>query len=128
MKIIKQMAKVKCDLGNCKNNAEYSVVPDNVSAREYLNLCAECLEKMHKEMNAVLAPPSIPNIVAKGERLSKMSIEELTEIKRNNFITKVNCNMAASKAIVNGSDKKIGLNNDRDCLKIKSLDVRKKKS
>lgn len=47
MKIIIQTNKLKCDMGICKNSANYSVVPDGADQSQYVNLCKDCMKKLY---------------------------------------------------------------------------------
>ncbi|MCI8912225.1 MAG: hypothetical protein HFE31_05960 [Clostridia bacterium] len=50
MKIIIQTNKVKCDVGNCMNTAEFSLTPDGVSADRYINVCGSCMVELYGAM------------------------------------------------------------------------------
>lgn len=53
MKIVIQTTNLKCDMGNCANRADYSVVPDNTDKSSYLNLCDKCMRGFFKEASAM---------------------------------------------------------------------------
>ena len=56
MKVIIQTTKIRCDVGNCKNLASFSVAPDGVGAGQYINLCEECMRQLYGEIALALAP------------------------------------------------------------------------
>ncbi|MEG2413788.1 MAG: hypothetical protein RSB10_01315 [Clostridia bacterium] len=68
MELIRQNANVKCDVGNCVNKAEFSVVPENVSGRQYINVCEHCMREMYDEFAKQIVPKSPKNFLAKDCR------------------------------------------------------------
>ena len=56
MKVIIQTNKIRCDVGNCKNLARYSVAPDGVGAGQYINLCEDCMRQLYGEIGLALTP------------------------------------------------------------------------
>ncbi|MDE6275287.1 MAG: hypothetical protein K2M75_01975 [Clostridia bacterium] len=56
MKVIIQTNKIKCDVGNCRNLANYSVAPEGVGAGQYINLCDKCMRTLYGEIGLLLAP------------------------------------------------------------------------
>ena len=56
MKVIIQTNKIKCDVGNCRNLAKFSVAPEGVGAGQYINLCEECMKTLYGEIGVLLAP------------------------------------------------------------------------
>ena len=56
MKVIIQKNKIRCDVGNCRNLAKFSVTPDGVGAGQYINLCEECMRQLYGEIGTLLAP------------------------------------------------------------------------
>ncbi|MDE7190947.1 MAG: hypothetical protein K2O35_00510 [Clostridia bacterium] len=56
MKVIIQTNKIKCDVGNCRNLAKYSVAPEGVGAGQYINLCEECMRELYGEIGLLIAP------------------------------------------------------------------------
>lgn len=106
MKIIKQDANVKCDIGNCKNKADYSIVAEGVGTRQYLNICKECMESLNAEFGKMLAPRAIVNIMARGENLAVQTIGENFALRNE----KEECNSNIVKDIINGK-----INKDECC-------------
>ena len=58
MKVIVQTNKIKCDVGNCRNLAKFSVAPEGVGAGQYINLCDECMRTLYGEIGLLLTPKS----------------------------------------------------------------------
>ncbi|MCI8420880.1 MAG: hypothetical protein HFE34_01155 [Clostridia bacterium] len=56
MKVIIQTNKIRCDVGNCRNLASFSVAPDGVGAGQYINLCEECMRQLYGEIGLALTP------------------------------------------------------------------------
>ena len=56
MKVIIQTNKIKCDVGNCRNLAKYSVAPEGVGAGQYINLCDACMKELYGEIGLLIAP------------------------------------------------------------------------
>ena len=56
MKVIIQTNKIKCDVGNCRNLAGFSVAPEGVGAGQYINLCDGCMRTLYGEIGVLLAP------------------------------------------------------------------------
>lgn len=56
MKVIIQTNKIKCDVGNCRNLAGFSVAPEGVGAGQYINLCDECMKQLYGEIGLLITP------------------------------------------------------------------------
>ena len=56
MKVIIQTNKIRCDVGNCRNLASFSVAPDGVGVGQYINLCEECMRQLYGEIGLALTP------------------------------------------------------------------------
>ena len=56
MKVIIQTNKIKCDVGNCRNLAKFSVAPEGVGAGQYINLCEECMKTLYGEIGLLISP------------------------------------------------------------------------
>ena len=61
MKIVNQKIKVKCDICSCKNFADISIVPDNCSPKDYINLCNDCAKAMYENLAKLVVPKAIKN-------------------------------------------------------------------
>lgn len=55
MKIIIQKNKVKCDVGNCINQAEFSLTPDGVSPDRFINICSGCMTELYGVIGPIVA-------------------------------------------------------------------------
>ena len=66
MKIIIQKSKVKCDIGKCKNQAHFSIAPEDVSPSQYVNLCEECAGDIYSALGKHLVPKSPQNMLARA--------------------------------------------------------------
>ncbi|MDE6869924.1 MAG: hypothetical protein K2O31_04485 [Clostridia bacterium] len=73
MKVIIQTNKIKCDVGNCRNLAKYSVAPEGVGAGQYINLCEECMRQLYGEIGLLITP--------KRKRNKKTSVGEIKNDK-----------------------------------------------
>ena len=71
MKVIIQKNKIRCDVGNCRNLADFSVTPDGVGAGQYINLCQDCMRQLYGEIGLLLAP--------KGKKTKKTATGEKSE-------------------------------------------------
>lgn len=67
MKIIIQTNKLKCDMGICKNPADYSVVPEGADQSQYINLCKDCMKKLYTESSAIFATKSSKDVSVKNK-------------------------------------------------------------
>ncbi|MBR7111065.1 MAG: hypothetical protein IKC83_04245 [Clostridia bacterium] len=72
MKLIKQTRRIKCDVGGCKNLAEYTLSKEGANPKGNVNLCKECMQSMYSLFSQELVPESPTNILnAKGKRSVK---------------------------------------------------------
>lgn len=51
--------KTKCDLGGCKNLAEYSIFNKN-ETKSSLNICQDCSKELFSVLGKINVPKSIP--------------------------------------------------------------------
>lgn len=58
MKLTKIDRRVKCDLGGCKNIAEYEIIHPHGSGRNRLYVCRECMLNMYKLFAGEVVPES----------------------------------------------------------------------
>ncbi len=65
MKIVEQENKVRCDVAGCKNLAEYSIVGEGGNKSQYINVCKDCLQEIHRECSKIFVPKSPTNIFNK---------------------------------------------------------------
>jgi len=73
MELIKLNVKARCDMGLCKNIAEYSISSSGAKAhlpwrREAggTYICRECLNELYAAIGRVLVPKSPDNIIKKA--------------------------------------------------------------
>ncbi len=48
MKLIKNNQKVRCEMGICRNNADYSIALDRVGIRSRIHICKQCLSELKR--------------------------------------------------------------------------------
>ena len=60
--------KTKCDIGGCKNLAEYSVV--STENKSVLNLCSNCVKQLYTALAKVNTPKSIPAPFKKQKKIN----------------------------------------------------------
>ena len=75
MELVKMSVKQRCDLGMCKNVAEYAVSPDLAGPRlpwrkeaGGLYLCRECMEKLYELFGKEVVPKSPDSLIKKAEK------------------------------------------------------------
>lgn len=54
MEIKKSVYKKVCDMGACRNIADYSIEFDNLSKASSIDICKECLVSLFKETKRVI--------------------------------------------------------------------------
>ena len=74
MQLEKINKKVKCDLPNCKNNADYSLKLRKFWNIGDTNFCKSCLSKMNEQTAKVLTPKSPKNILKDPKKFSEEEI------------------------------------------------------
>lgn len=55
MKIIIQTNRIRCDVGNCRNIADYSLTPEGVPTWRYINICKDCMQQLYGAMGPIVA-------------------------------------------------------------------------
>jgi len=68
MKLTKINCKVRCDIGMCRNTADYTVETYGAIAKHRLNMCEGCMKALYKAIGEQLVPKSPANMLAKGEK------------------------------------------------------------
>ena len=73
MELVKLNVRARCDMGLCKNIAEYSISASTVKAhlpwrREAggTYICASCLKELYAAIGKVLIPKSPDNLIKKA--------------------------------------------------------------
>lgn len=54
MKLIKNNYKIKCEMGACRNDADYVLTVDRVGIHSNFCLCGECAKKIRDAVDEVL--------------------------------------------------------------------------
>ena len=54
MKLIKTDSKLRCELGVCKNKAEYALVMDRTGIRRRIYMCRDCAKKLYEAIKETL--------------------------------------------------------------------------
>jgi hypothetical protein len=71
MQLEKVTIKTKCDIPGCLNYADYTLKLRKFWNIGNTNFCKSCLQKMHKEVGAVLTPKSPNNMLKKPKKLGE---------------------------------------------------------
>ncbi|MBR2967474.1 MAG: hypothetical protein IKC35_01690 [Clostridia bacterium] len=66
MQLIKAKHKIKCEMGVCKNTAEYSIKMDRVGIRSQIHVCSDCLNELYKVIGESVIPKSVETAKKKG--------------------------------------------------------------
>ncbi len=48
MKLIKNNQKVRCEMGVCRNLADYSITLDRVGIKSRIHICKDCLNELKR--------------------------------------------------------------------------------
>lgn len=102
MKVVVQKARIKCDIGNCRNQASYSIIPNNAGQGQYIHLCEGCLKELYNSLTTIVTPRAINNIVAKGESLAKQTIVPIEKLDK----ISCKCESISTKAVATKAKKK----------------------
>lgn len=66
MQLIKTKHKIRCEMGVCKNNADYSIKMDRVGIRSQIHICESCLRDMYRVIGETVIPKSVETAKKKG--------------------------------------------------------------
>lgn len=69
MEIKKLNANVRCDIGMCRKQANYSIARSNTLLKRQLNICEECAQEIYKELGKLFTPKSPQNVIGKKNPL-----------------------------------------------------------
>ena len=58
MKLIKTESKNKCELGSCKNTANYAIKLDRLGIKSTLYACKSCLQNLYRTIGEEFIPKS----------------------------------------------------------------------
>ena len=64
--LTKNMYKIACDSGSCKNVAAYSIRAKGFGRGSKFFLCEECLGSLYREIGKILTPKSPDNAIRKS--------------------------------------------------------------
>lgn len=71
MKLTKIDRRVKCDLGGCKNIAEYEIIHPHGSGRNRLYVCRDCMLSMYKLFASEIVPESPKTVFSSGKKRTR---------------------------------------------------------
>ncbi|MBQ2715129.1 MAG: hypothetical protein IJF76_05835 [Clostridia bacterium] len=71
MKIEKIEKRLKCDVGGCKNLANYTVRHERGNLRNQLNICEECMKKMYALFASQIVPEGVHSKFSKKKQNSR---------------------------------------------------------
>ena len=71
MEIEKLNCAVRCDIGGCKNVAEYAIRGERTVKRNQINVCAACARGIYAELSKIYVPKSPDNILTKKKKASE---------------------------------------------------------
>lgn len=71
MKLTKIERRQKCDIGGCKNVADYEICHEHGSMRNKLYICRECMLEMYKAIGAEIVPESPKAVFSGAKRRTK---------------------------------------------------------
>lgn len=76
MKLVKCRYRVKCEMGTCKQDAEYQLEFEQLGTKDALYFCSDCLKKLHEEISNTFAPKSPPNVFGRQFKAKNGTIVE----------------------------------------------------
>ncbi|MBQ4049588.1 MAG: hypothetical protein IJD07_02935 [Clostridia bacterium] len=59
MKLEKNTRKIKCEMGACKNNADYTIGLKRVGLKNSIHVCEACLKELYELTGALIIPKSV---------------------------------------------------------------------
>ncbi len=69
MTLQKQKGKVRCDMGSCKNRADYVIKLDRMGIKSTINVCSDCLNELYSLIGGEVVPKSIETASRVRERI-----------------------------------------------------------
>ena len=66
MQLIKAKHNIRCEMGVCRNKAEYSIKMDRVGIKSQIHICGNCLKELYKVIGESIVPKSIETAKKKG--------------------------------------------------------------
>lgn len=62
MELGKCKEKTRCEMGGCKQKADYTIRLSRAGIRSTINVCSECLKELYRLLGGELVPKSIETI------------------------------------------------------------------
>ncbi len=59
MELIKNKYKIRCEMGACKNVADYTVKMNRVGIKSRIHVCSDCLKELYELIGSEIIPQSI---------------------------------------------------------------------
>lgn len=66
MQLIKAKHNIRCEMGVCRNKADYSIKMDRVGIKSQIHICDKCLSELYKVIGESVIPKSIETAKKKG--------------------------------------------------------------
>ena len=60
MEIVELKLKSRCELGVCKNRAEFAIRAKRLGVRNEIHICKDCLSALNKQSSKILKTPKKP--------------------------------------------------------------------
>lgn len=100
MDLVKTKIKIRCEMGACKNLAEYTIMPSRVGVKSRIHICKQCLLNLKKLVDTkFVVTESVDNLVleqAEKNNINKIDLK-IADIEKNqknlqtvNVIEKIN--------------------------------------
>ena len=67
MQLIKTKNKCRCEMGSCRNKAEYTIKLDRAGIRSAIDICGDCLRELYKLLGGQIVPKSIETVKVRKE-------------------------------------------------------------
>ena len=59
MKLEKNERKIRCEMGACKNKADFRIRLNRVGIRNAIHICEDCLKELYSLAGTLLIPKSV---------------------------------------------------------------------
>lgn len=66
MQLIKTKHNIKCEMGVCKNKADFSIKMDRAGIRSQIHICEGCLNELYRLIGESIVPKSVETAKRKG--------------------------------------------------------------
>lgn len=74
MTLQKQKSRVRCDMGLCKNRADYVIKLNRMGIKSTINVCSDCLNELYSLIGGEIVPKSIETASRVRERIKSEEI------------------------------------------------------